>query len=843
MANFLNSALTHIKTAKKSATPEQEILLNRVVMGSIAAIVCYFAGFDARIVFAFVAYLSLNTGLIFMERRSVFQPESRWTAAIILDVTMATTTMLVDAQAMSWAYAVILRMVLGNGFRYGIKWLSLASLLSALGFGLVVATTEFWQQNSVLGYSLVAGLILIPQYCSTLIKKISHAKDQAETASRAKSYFLASVSHELRTPLNAILGYGNHLLQMRLPNKQHNMIDASVLAAEHLLYLIEQLIQVAKSESGSVEVNTSTFCSTDILKEVRDILAVRADDKGLCLRLQAEPGSEQLVKGPTDIIRNILLNLIGNAIKFTHAGTIDISCAIQQSNAGQLLSLRVTDTGIGIAQESLARIFQPFQQADDSVLDRFGGTGLGLAICKQLTEQVGGMISVESTIGQGSSFLVTIPVTIAENAKHIAADDSDVTVHILSLGNFKPELLTSAQSAGNYIVRHVQCDNVVEFSREIIDVDLRHYNIALIDADIARLIEPDDDIWALFSAANVAPVLVQSQSTLELEDITLRAAFASVIPASPDFQTLRSAIRIGCSFAKQSRDDDRDQEDLERANATLTFSSRKILVADDNRTNRNVLATILESAGHEVEMVADGDEAIEALENGNFDVLLLDVNMPRLNGIDAASMWRQIEGGRSHMPIIGVTADATAETEARCLAAGMDIRITKPFDANHLLTLIEHYTAKLNEEGDFQIEHDPFSVIVPIAPAHEKKYVAIDPAQIDYLYSIGDQNFVDDMINSFYADIDETMATMRSSVSNRDLHQFRFAAHAIKSSGQNIGATILTQLTGKLEHTSEIDFLQNCDSHLAVIETLLLEVRKALSASERDIRAAANTRK
>jgi two-component system, sensor histidine kinase RpfC len=247
MLDLLKSIHPKLGTTGKKATPEQEILLNRVVMGSVAAIVCDFAGFDPRIVYAFIAYLTLNAGLMIMERSSIFQPEKRWLAAIILDVCMATSTMLVDAEGMSWAYAVVLRMVLGNGFRFGLKWLAIASIFAAVGFGIVVASTEFWQQNAILGYSLVAGLIVIPSYCSTLIKKISYAKDQAEMASRAKSYFLASVSHELRTPLNAILGYGNHLRQMGLPTKQHNMIDASVMAAEHLLHLIEQLIQVAKA--------------------------------------------------------------------------------------------------------------------------------------------------------------------------------------------------------------------------------------------------------------------------------------------------------------------------------------------------------------------------------------------------------------------------------------------------------------------------------------------------------------------------------------------------------------------------------------------------------------------
>jgi two-component system, sensor histidine kinase RpfC len=830
MRLFAKSAVAQFLAAKEKATPEQEILLNRVVMGSLAAIVCYFAEYHWLIVFAFVAYLSLNAGLVLMERSSVLLPYKRWTAAIVLDVSMATATMLVDAEGMSWAYAIMLRMVLGNGFRFGLKWLAFASAFSAFGFGIVVTTTAFWQQNAILGYSLVAGLILIPSYCSTLIKKISYAKDQAETANRAKSYFLASVSHELRTPLNAILGYGNHLRQMGLPAKQHNMIDASVIAAEHLLHLIEQLIQVAKAESGSIQINKSMFRTTDILREVRDIMTVRADEKNLELRLQAEPGCEQLIEGPTDIIRNILLNLVGNAIKFTDAGTVAISCAIHERDNCTMLALRISDTGIGIAQDSLIRIFQPFQQADDTVLDRFGGTGLGLAICKQLTEQVGGSINVDTMIGQGSSFHVEIPVSFVTNDNRREETD-DATVRILSLGNLKPELLTSAQSAGDYIVRHINCTSVQELKQEVTAKILQNYQIALIDMALARMIEPDDEIWTLFSETHVAPVLVSDEDMLELEDVTLRAAFASVIPSSPDFQTLRSAVRIGCSFAGQSNEGCVASDEALKRPVAEKFISRKVLVADDNRTNRNVLAAILESAGHDATMVADGDEAIEALETGGFDILLLDVNMPRLNGIDAASMWRQIEGGRSHLPIIGVTADATSETEVRCLAAGMDIRITKPFDAGHLLSLIDQYTAPAPLQMD-KTTNDTCAIVVPITPQNTAKLSAIDRSQIEYLYSIGDQKFVDEMIDSFYEDIAETIDIMRVAVSNCDLHQFRFAAHAFKSSAQNIGANGLSKLAAKLELITEIEFNQNRHSHLTAIVSLLSEVRADLDCND-----------
>jgi two-component system, sensor histidine kinase RpfC len=569
-------------------------------------------------------------------------------------------------------------------------------------------------------------------------------------------------------------------------------------------------------------------------------MAVQAHEKGIELRLQAEPLCDQMVDGPGDTVRNILLNLTGNAIKFTDSGAVSITCALEHIASGHQISLHVSDTGIGIAQDAQDRIFQPFQQADDSVMDRFGGTGLGLAICKQLAEHAGGSIEVSSTIGQGSSFHVVIPVTKLDASDQNEENDSLGSVRIVSFGTMNPELLTSTQSAGDYIVKHVDCLSIDDLRREIANGALQDYRIALIHSELAQLIGPDDQIWASFVEAQVAPVLVQDQSTLELEDVTLRAAFASVIPSTPDFQTLRSAVRIGCSFAKHPFADKFSSIDSDVAVIPNPTIARSVLVADDNRTNRNVLAAILESAGHNTTMVTDGDEALEALEQGGFDILLLDVNMPRLNGIDTASMWRQIEGGRSHLPIIGVTADATSETEARCLAAGMDLRITKPFDAKRLLALIDDYTLGTADNAITQSSSDPFEVVVPFSQTSNDDLATIDRLQLDYLFSIGDQSFVDEMISSFQSDIQETIGQMRASVDDHDVQKFRFCAHAFKSSAQNLGATDLIQISAKLEHITEGEFSENGQHHLARIEKSIKKIEQALKNPDLQSRRAVN---
>jgi two-component system, sensor histidine kinase RpfC len=816
--------IAYLKKLRGELSPEQEILRNRLVMGGASGIGCYFFAFDAVIFTAFFTYLSFNAALYAMQKKGIWLPEKRWLAAIILDVMMAFAVMLREPEHMSIFYPIILWMILGNGFRYGVKWLFIAAGLSTLTFGVVVLSTDYWQQNIFLGCALALALLIIPAYCSTLIRKISLAKEQAELASKAKSYFLASVSHELRTPLNAIIGYGNHLRQSDMPRSQKEMVEASVLAGEHLLHLIEQLIEVAKTGTGSAQIKTSAFRPTELLTEIRDIMAVRIEDKGLSIHLQAEPLSDRIVEGPTDVLRNILLNLVGNALKFTEAGSISVHSGFSSEAGKEVIWFTVSDTGIGIAEAAIERIFQPFQQADDTVLNRFGGTGLGLAICKQLVEQVNGKISAISSVGQGSTFRIEVPVNMvtAEETDWLSST-SDI-VHIVSFGDIAPELLGEASSADNFILQHINCQTPEDLASILSNQGLQKYKVALMSYDLARQIDPDSEIWERFAAAEVAPVLISNDRDVDLHEVALRAAFASILPASANFAELRSAIRIGCSFASHFRTGER-----EIAVASIEYRPRKILVADDNRTNRNVLRAILGSAGHDVTMVTDGDEALDALEAQAFDILLLDINMPRLNGIDACIMWRQIEGGRKHLPIVGVTADATPETEQRCQAAGMDLRITKPVDAKLLLSTIEQLcNADAEITPVFGNNSDPLEVVVPLNPDHKPGSDAIDLSQLNYLMSIGDDQFVRGMIEGFFEDAEQSLEPLRLSVHEAKVRDFRFCAHAIKSSSNNMGAKKLAEICGRLERVTEAEFDEHRFVYLEKIESELDKVLETL---------------
>jgi two-component system sensor histidine kinase RpfC len=264
------------------------------------------------------------------------------------------------------------------------------------------------------------------------------------------------------------------------------------------------------------------------------------------------------------------------------------------------------------------------------------------------------------------------------------------------------------------------------------------------------------------------------------------------------------------------------------------YTPKRVLVADDNRTNRNVLAAILEAAGHIVVMVTDGDEALAEMKKGGIDILLIDVNMPRLNGIDTCSIWRELEGGRNHLPIIGVTADATSETETKCLNAGMDMRITKPVDAQILLNAIEKYCGVDTNGSLIQqaLPIDPLHTVAPSFADIPSADAPIDKDQIQYLLSIGDQAFVDTMIEGFVEDVEQTLGPLRKAVAEGDVSEFRFCAHAFKSSGNNMGASSLSRLCGRLEKVSEADFLEHRFSYLQEMEQ---EAATAVDALHSDV--------
>lgn len=791
---------------------EHEMIINRIVLIIIASSIAWFLDAAPNIMMAFQIHFMVSLMIAIAYRFDRRPSTVRRLAGIINDFGAGTYLFHIGGSGLAALYPIYLWVILGYGFRFGIRWLFVATGLATLSFGWTVYNVPYWQENLSLSIGLLIGLAVIPSYCSTLITKLSQAKEEAEAANKAKSLFLASISHELRTPLNAIIGYGTHLLGMKMPESQQQMISTSVSAGRHLLHLINQLLSFAKSDSQEEMPEPVNFSIVELLTDVRDIMQIAAEEKGLIIHLQAEPMSDRIAVGQVDHIRNILINLTSNAVKFTDSGFVLLKCGYEEDKDGDSLWCSVTDTGPGIAEEAQERIFEVFQQADDSVVSKFGGTGLGLAICRQLAQQMGGDVALASKAGVGSVFTLSCPIDFAEGQ---SAETITNEVHILSLGTGPdvPQIETSDDQSVR--VDHVRLVPGTDILHLLEDRDLGAYDLAVLEAEFAAQYDEEHVLWTRFRDAKLPPVLLSGSGSRDLEDIELRAAFASVLPSTPDFETIRSVVQIGCSFNRSLKSAGETTD-----NSLLDVEAQRVLVADDNRTNQMVLETILSNAGHQVTVVPDGEKALDELENGAFDIVFLDVNMPRLGGIECCKMWRQIEGARAHIPIIGLTADSTEETEKRCLDAGMDLRLTKPVEAGPLLETIARLTKSQTGTDLPGSTDDPFGRVTRIDDnAASEKPVSIDPSQLNYLRSIGDGEFVRSIIEAYLEDTATIMKALDKAVSAGNIDEFRFHAHAFKSGANNVGAVMLSKICGRLEVITEPDFAAHAEEHLELVRS------------------------
>ncbi|HYF08128.1 MAG TPA: ATP-binding protein [Acetobacteraceae bacterium] len=759
----------------------------------------------------------------------------RRAAALLCDIGFLSFALHRGGEGTSVLFPIYLWVTLGNGFRFGVPWLYGAMLVSLTGFGLVIATTPFWYGQEHLSAGLFIGLLIVPLYAGTLIRKLSQETRRAEDASRAKSMFLASVSHELRTPLNAIIGLGALLRDTKLDDEQRDMAGTMDSAAKQLLSLIDDILDFSRIEAGQMPVHVEEFDLVPLLAELRAMFAAQAREKGIRLSTHLTLRGTGRLRGDPRHIKEILQNLVGNAVKFTESGSVVIAAdAIAREDGSLSLRFEVTDTGIGIAPEAVSRIFDSFTQADPTIVSRFGGTGLGLAICQRLVRLLGGDIGVSSAPGAGSTFWFTLPVV------NIAAEQE------ASFAGMRLVLLAAPRpQAGLLAARLSRLGAGVQMATTLAQA-ANHLSGRNEGERLALLVWPEHlgvdldsllpALRALDPAAETPTLLVRDEAPEPgLPEIEIRRSFQCVLPGSADAELLAAALivaRAARSTAEAAR--------LPPTQPVAPPRSLRILLADDNRTNQKVISKILERAGHRTVVVDNGEEALDALEAGGFDLVLMDLNMPVLDGIEATKMFRFASLGRPRVPVIALTADATPEAARRAQEADMDACVLKPVQPARLLEVIERHAPERSAEPQARdvpaTATEDNATTPPIADiaTHPRFRPAgslpLDEAALEELRALGGDTFVKELVADFLQDAGEVIAELRKAAAAGDVMGFRNKSHALRSSAANVGARAIYELCRFGEHAKAAEITTQGEAHAQKLHEELERVRGALGA-------------
>ncbi len=772
-----------------------------------------------------VGYYALTLGIF---AHLLVRPEPnapRRLVALLGDIGLLSYQLHVGGDETSLLWPIYLWVIFGNGFRFGIAWLRLAMAASLTGFLLVVATTPFWANQWHLSAGLLTGMLLLPLYAGKLIRNLSDAKRQAEQASQAKSLFLASVSHELRTPLNAIIGMGALLQESRLDREQAEMAFTIGGAARSLLTLIDGILDLSRIESGRMPVHAAEFDLMLLLTDLRRVLTVQAREKGLRLSIHVTPRTPLRLQGDQRHLQEILMNLVANAVKFTEAGEVVVAVDAVALGAGRSqLRFEVSDTGIGIAPDAISRIFERFTQADETIVSRYGGTGLGLAICRRLVELMGGEIGVESTVGVGSTFWFELPLHLAQPDRSQPVAGSRAI--LLTADRAMAERLGQAcQGLG------IECQTV----RRLPDA-LGLLRLAGDDSGPATLLVHQAGLTIGLSvvaaaltnfdrAGQLAAVLITEAAEPGLPRPELRRSFTSLLPPDPQPADIAAALRItGATRASLAP---------ESGIATVTPArSLKVLVVDDNRVNQRVVTKILERAGHRAELAAHGEEALETLERDRFDLVLMDLNMPVMDGLEATRLFRVAELGQARTPIIALTADASADVVRRCLDAGMDACLTKPVQPAALLRTLEEMAAPAASPPP-----SPPPGIADIT-RHPRFRAAAMPVLDDQvltgLLTLGGREFLDLLIDDYLQEAQQLAVELQTALREHDARGARALAHALRSSSANIGAKGLQDMTLGLQAIEQEEITAQGSQHADRLEAEFDRTRRALLQVRRE---------
>lgn len=832
---FLRRILARVRSRKDS---EHETMLNRVVIYSIinvyAIISDLFKDAPAEKLLPEIGPYSLVFGFLTFAAfvHMLYRPDEcapRKIAVMALDTLCVTYAIYLGDEHLLWMYPILLWISLGNGFRFGIKYLIVGAILTVSSFAVLIQFSPFWLRYPALAWGCLAGLVIIPAYVSVLIKKLSEAKRQAEESNRAKSAFLASISHELRTPLTAIIGLSDLLRETTLTREQADMNKTIGESGRSLLSLINSILDLSRLEAGKMPKKEQIVDLYRLMHRITDMISVPARAKNVRVSLNLSPDLPRFINTYLKHIEDAIVNLTSNAVKFTENGYVLVHVRTTYSDARNVrIRFEVSDSGIGIAQEAQSRIFERFTQADESIVDKFGGTGLGLATVKQMIEDIGGAVGVTSKLGAGSTFWFEIDAVQADHDRIddwaalpliVVADDLKLLQYLddLEVGYTKTVALQEAQTIARNVRMRERVSPVILIDTRITGSDLNK---------VAHDFESE--------SSDHPPRLIAIIDALqEAESDIPHRNYVTALQRPFDAEILSNAL-VKAAGPREEFSSPRDAGTSESKRAQF-----KILLADDNKVNRTVIGKILTQAGHTVMTVENGRLALEAMQEEDFDIALFDLNMPVLNGIDASKLYQFASLGQDAIPIIALTADATPEAEARCREAGMLGCLTKPVDSHLLFATMESIVFErrkklgISERGaeveSTELATSQADLDAPMSSINLENEI-IDTRSIEDLRELGGDEFVQQVFEHFVSEAHEVLTKLDIAVAEQDYKAFREQVHALRSGAANVGAKRVFKLCLQWREITLEDVINKGDGLLIELGDALTECSEKIAA-------------